>query len=74
MKLKFDSNLQYQQEVIASVTDLFEGLASQGAAATQDLRRDDAPCYVLPSRGLAAPGVLQHLHASLLNVRLSHRN
>ena len=28
MKLKFDSKLEYQQEAIGSVTDLFEGLPS----------------------------------------------
>ena len=29
MKLKFDSNLPYQQEAIASVVDLFEGLVGR---------------------------------------------
>jgi len=31
MKLKFDANLPYQQEAIASVIDLFAGPASLGA-------------------------------------------
>ena len=42
MKLQFDSNLTYQQEAIASVVDLFEGLAGQGYGATQDFSRKDA--------------------------------
>ena len=29
MKLKFDSNLEYQLEAIRSVTDLFEGLPAK---------------------------------------------
>lgn len=29
MKLKFDSNLEYQQEAIQSITDLFEGLPKE---------------------------------------------
>ncbi len=34
MKLKFDSNLEYQLEAIQGVTDLFEGLPQQQLGMT----------------------------------------
>jgi len=37
MKLKFDSDLDYQLEAIKSVTDLFEGLPEQDASFDKDL-------------------------------------
>jgi len=37
MKLKFDSNLEYQQEAVQSVTDLFEGLPQEQGGLKIDL-------------------------------------
>ncbi|MDP3480417.1 MAG: DEAD/DEAH box helicase family protein [Desulfoprunum sp.] len=45
MKLKFDANLPYQQEAIASVIDLFAGPASLGAGLIQDFTRKDAQLW-----------------------------
>ena len=40
MKLTFDSNLEYQQDAIKSVTDLFEGQPSEDSVMEFDLRED----------------------------------
>lgn len=45
MKLKFDAALDYQLEAIQSVTDLFEGLPSQGALFSTDFGKIDDGLY-----------------------------
>lgn len=66
MKLQFDSNLEYQQEAVASVVDLFEGLVGHGSTATQGFTRKDALLWselglgnnILPPE----PALLENLH------------
>ncbi len=40
MKLKFNSNLDYQLDAIKSVTDIFEGLPIQNESIGIDLEKD----------------------------------
>ncbi len=40
MKLAFDSNLQYQQDAIKSITDLFEGQPMEDSILEFDLKED----------------------------------
>ena len=67
MKLKFDSNLQYQQEAIASVTDLFAELAGQGAGLTHEFNKNDANLWSeLGIGNIAIPSdakLLEKLHS-----------
>ncbi|MBV5318456.1 MAG: DEAD/DEAH box helicase family protein, partial [Desulfobulbaceae bacterium] len=66
MKLQFDANLTYQQEAIASVVDLFEGLAGQGYGATQGFSRKEALLWNELGIGnntmLPPAALLQNLH------------
>ena len=40
MKLTFDSNLQYQQDAIKSITDLFEGQPLEDSIMEFNLKED----------------------------------
>jgi len=51
MKLKFDSNLEYQLEAIQGVTDLFEGLPQQQVASKLGLSKAAVSQYVSAKRG-----------------------
>jgi len=75
MKLKFDSNLPYQQEAIASVTDLFAGLTGQGVDSTLDFgRRAGLLWNELGIGNIALPShveLLKNLHAVQIRNRVS---
>ncbi|MEK6749944.1 MAG: DEAD/DEAH box helicase family protein [Pseudomonadota bacterium] len=60
MKLKFDASLDYQQDAIASVVDLFEGVPGQHSAYTE---LGIANEMLLDANELAGEKILQNLRA-----------
>ena len=61
MKLKFDSNLEYQREAIKSITDVFEGLPKERESSEQDLGKDEGAIFssiVMGNSGLLSENLL----------------
>lgn len=67
MKLKFDSNLEYQIEAIQSVTDLFEGLPQEQSELKIDFEGTDGTFFNELGIGnnliLSNAQLLKNLHA-----------
>ena len=58
MKLKFDSNLTYQQDAIRSITDLFEGLPSSQDEEAITISSDEMLGEVFNELGVGNPSLL----------------